>query len=447
MNKTTTIKNLPRLDSINGEIGWFEICKDKEQKIGTTLTHNLAVDFAIIGAGIAGVSTAYGLASKYPNATIALIESLKIGQGTSSRNAGFIIDLPHNLDGSEPNITHDRKIYELNCFAIDFVKNLVESYGIDCQWQKAGKYMCANEDKNIAGLDAFEKHLAPCGFEFKRLKGEDLAQRLGTNYYKEAVFTPDNILLNPSALMRGLVKHLPKNVAVYEESPVIKVEENNAKKTVKTPSGTVECKTLILTLDSHLEEFGYVKHKHAPIFTYASLSEPLSDNEVKQYLSNVKPYGLTSAHPAGTTVRFTPDNRIFVRNLLDFFPHLHCSYNDLQRAYRSTRASFEARFPNLAHKKFQYTWGGMLCMTLNRQSIFGEVAKNVYVIGGSNGVGMAKGVYLGHYLVDLIAGEKSENLDFILQTNQASYMPPEPLRSIGAKLRLWWEQKNAAGDI
>lgn len=103
------IKRLPRLDSIDGKIGWFEICKDKEQKIGTTLIHDEQVDFAIIGAGIAGVSTAYALASKYPNATIALIEALKIGQGTSSRNAGFMIDLPHNLDGSKPNITHDKK--------------------------------------------------------------------------------------------------------------------------------------------------------------------------------------------------------------------------------------------------------------------------------------------------------------------------------------------------
>lgn len=443
----SNIKRLPKLDSIEGKIGWFEICGDKAMPIGTQLSENQVVDFAIVGAGIAGVSTAYALADKYPSAKIALIEALKIGQGTSSRNAGFIIDLPHNLDGNEPNIAHDRKIYELNCFAIDFVKQIVQKHNIDCAWQKAGKYMCAHESKNIAGLRAFEKHLAPCGFEFTRLKGAELAKRLGTDYYKEAVFTPDNILMNPSALMRGLVKNLPKSVSVFEDSPVIEVAEQNSDKILKTPLANLKCQTLILALDSHLEEFGFVKHRHAPIFTYASLSEPLSDEEVAKYFAGIKPYGLTSAHPAGTTVRFTPDKRIFVRNLLDFFPALTCSDNDLQRAYSSTRASFEARFPHLKHKKFEYTWGGMLCMTLNRQSIFGEVAKNVYAIGGSNGVGMAKGVYLGYYLADLIAGEKSQNLDFIIANNKASYMPSEPLRSIGAKLRLWWEQKNAAGDI
>lgn len=434
------IKHLPQLD---GQIAWFELCKDKDLNLGTKLEKDLEVDFAIVGAGIAGVSVAYALASKYPNSKIALIEALKIGQGVSSRNAGFVLDLPHNVDESEPNVRQDTKIYELNCSAIKFLQELVEKHNIDCQWQKAGKYMCAYEDSNIAGLDAFEKHLAPCGFEFRRIKAKELEQKLGTSYYKEAVFTPNNILMNPSALMRGLVKNLPKNVSVFEESPIIELNG----RILKTKDATVKCQTLILTLDSFLEESKLVKNKFAPLFTYASLTEPLSDEEVSRYFANVKPYGLTSAHPAGTTVRFTPDKRIFVRNLLDFRSNLSCSQNDLQRAFNSTRASFEARFPQLKHKKFEFTWGGTLCMSLNAQASFGKISEGIYAIGGSNGVGMAKGVYMGRYLVDLIAKEGSENLDFILENTQPSYMPSDPIRSIGARIRLWWEQKNAAGDI
>ena len=86
-------------------------------------------------------------------------------------------------------------------------------------------------------------------------------------------------------------------------------------------------------------------------------------------------------------------------------------------------------------------------MSLNAQASFGKISEGIYAIGGSNGVGMAKGVYMGRYLVDLIAKEGSENLDFILENTQPSYMPSDPIRSIGARIRLWWEQKNAAGDI
>ena len=86
-------------------------------------------------------------------------------------------------------------------------------------------------------------------------------------------------------------------------------------------------------------------------------------------------------------------------------------------------------------------------MSLNHQSVFGKFLDGVYGIGASNGVGMAKGVYLGHYLADLIVGKKSQNLDFIIKNNKASFVPPEPLRSVGAKIRILYEQKNAAGDI
>lgn len=438
-----TIKRFPKID---GDLGWLELCSNKDKALGRRLKGDIESDICIVGGGVSGFASAFSLARHFPDTKIVLIEALKIGAGTSSRNAGFIIDLPHNLDGAEANKEYDIKIYELNCFAINFLEQIVQENHIHCDWQKAGKYMGAHEDSNIKGLDNFEKHLVPCGFKFERLKGRDLEAKLGTSYYKEAVFTSGNILMNPAALMRGLIEALPKNVEVFEQSPVIECEYDDLK-TLKTRGGSIKCKILVLALDSYLEEFGLVKNKQVPIFTYASLSETLSQEEYQKYFANITPYGLTAAHPAGTTIRFTPDRRIFVRNVLDFLPNLACSEHDLRRAYEQHRLSFEARFPHLQHKKFEFTWGGMLCMTLNHQSIFGEVGQNTFVIGGSNGVGMAKGVYLGYYLADLIAGKNSANLDFILKHNRASFMPPEPLRSIGARLRLWYEQKNAAGDI
>ncbi|PAF44017.1 FAD-binding oxidoreductase [Helicobacter sp. 11S02596-1] len=440
---TYRIKNFPQID---GDLGWFELASNRFEPVGKRLKESIKADMVVVGGGFAGVATANRLAQNHPDLKIVLIEALKIGEGTSGRNAGFVIDLPHNLDGAPANVAVDSKIYELNCFAINHLKEAVERGKIECFWQKAGKYMAAHEDTNIKGLDAFEAHLKPCGFEFLRIKGRELEKKLGTSYYQEAVYTPDNILMNPASLIRGYARTLPQNVAIYEESPIISVSYGNPH-ILQSLGGAVESPVVVLALDSHLEEFGLIKHKQAPIFTYASLSEVLSDEEYKKHFDGVPPYGLTSAHPAGTTLRLTPDRRIFVRNKLDFFPSLQSHHEDLQRAWEWHRQSFEARFPTLKHKRFEFTWGGMLCMTLNHEAVFGEVMKNVYVIGGSNGVGVAKGVYLGYYIAELISGKHSENLDFILKHNRASFMPPEPLRSVGARIRLWYEQKNAAKDI
>lgn len=437
------IKNFPKID---GDLGWFETANNRFEELGKRLKEDIKADIVVVGAGFAGVSATARLAQNHPDLKIVLLEALKIGEGTSGRNAGFVIDLPHNLDGAKANVEVDSKIYELNCFAIDRLEKVVRSNNIDCVWQKTGKYMAAHESSNIKGLDVFEEHLKPCGFLFERLKGQELRDKLGTSYYQEAVYTPDNILMNPAALIRGYVKALPSNVQIFDQSPVISVKYASIHH-LQTQGGSVQTPIVVLALDSHLEEFGVISCKQAPIFTYGSLTEVLSAQEWESHFAHIQPYGLTSAHPAGTTVRLTPDRRIFIRNVLDFFPNLQSNNNDLQRAWRQHRKSFEARFPTLKHKNFEFTWGGMLCMTLNHEAVFGKVKEGVYVIGGSNGVGVAKGVYLGFYIAELIAEKNSDNLDFILKHNRANFMPPDPLRSIGAKVRLWYEQKNASKDI
>jgi glycine/D-amino acid oxidase-like deaminating enzyme len=52
------------------------------------------VDFAVIGGGFAGLTTAIHLRAQHPNASIALFEAERVGFGASGRNAGFLSPLP-----------------------------------------------------------------------------------------------------------------------------------------------------------------------------------------------------------------------------------------------------------------------------------------------------------------------------------------------------------------
>jgi glycine/D-amino acid oxidase-like deaminating enzyme len=40
----------------------------------------------------------------------------------------------------------------------------------------------------------------------------------------------------------------------------------------------------------------------------------------------------------------------------------------------------------------------MICITRNQQPFFGKLSKNIYAFAGMNGVGVAKGTYLGFYM-------------------------------------------------
>lgn len=85
-------------------------------------------------------------------------------------------------------------------------------------------------------------------------------------------------------------------------------------------------------------------------------------------------------------------------------------------------------------------------MTMNHEPVFNECHSDVFAIAAMNGVGIAKGTYLGYYMAEMIAGNKSDYLDFILNSSNPSWVPPDPIKSVGARMRLSLEQHLAKGE-
>lgn len=438
-----SIRVTPHVDGIPG---WFATAPEYKATIGTFFHDKAAFDFIIIGAGFTGLSLAHRLAERQPKVKIAVIDALNVGEGTSGRNAGFIIDIPHNVDGSKGNPEHDRTLFALNNFAIKRLRDFKDRYAISCNWQDSGKYMAAHENANLEQLDHFASQLEDDGFDYEDLRTEQLAKRLGTSYYQRAIYTSGGVLVNPAALVRGIAKALPKSVTLYEKTPITGIEYGTTH-AITTPRGMLTANFIIEAGNIFNSTFGFVKHRLAPVYTYASLTKPLDDDDIKKYFSEVKPWGLTSAHPAGTTVRYTCDRRIFIRNMLRFAPTLTTTKSDLNEAATLHRQSFEKRFPNLAHLPFEFTWGGMISVTLNQHCVFHKPADNILILNGCNGVGLAKGTWLGYYAGDFLCGDDNEKIRFIRANSHPSFIVPDPIRSIVAHYRLKKEQYRAGGDL
>ena len=86
------MKSIKRLPQVDGELGWYLTASNVDRKIGKALKGEQTADIAIIGAGFTGLAAAERLQELYPDKKIAVVEALDVGQGTSGRNAGFIID-------------------------------------------------------------------------------------------------------------------------------------------------------------------------------------------------------------------------------------------------------------------------------------------------------------------------------------------------------------------
>jgi len=431
------MKNTINLPKDDAGCGWYAALP--EQPACTRLQCEQRADFAVIGAGFAGLAAARRLAEQLPQARILLVDAQRVGYGASGRNSGFVIDLPHKFALEHPDPAHKQRLLGLNRAAIAQLQGLTEQHQIDCQWSHAGKYQGAVGGRGLAYLDHFERLLSDLGEPYQWVEREQLAQVVGSEHYSRAIYTPGCYLMQPAALVTGLARALPANVELLEESPIQRLERDGRVGWIlHGDHGRILTGKLLLGTSIFTQEFGYLKNRLLPVMTFASWTRPLTDAELARYGGRLD-WGLTPADHAGTTVRMTQDRRLIIRNTYKHVPKYGASTNDAmrQRVREQHRTAFLTRFPQLADVPITHTWGGVYAISRNFTNFFGEVEPGVYASACDNGVGAAWGTISGTLLADLaLAADSARLRDIQAVTGMPSLNPPEPFLGIGVRSRI-----------
>lgn len=435
------IDRLPRDDD---GCGWYNILPAPPP--ATPLEGAQRAKWAVLGAGFTGLGAARRLAAAMPDEEIWLIEAQRVGYGASGRNSGFIIDLPHNVGPADHagDTRANHKEMRLNRFAIDTLGGLVREHGIECQWSERGKLHAGLEPKGLSDLAAYKQGLDRIGEEYTELDAADLKRILGTDFYKEGVHTPGNVLIQPSALARGLGQNLPANVRLCEDSPVRAVEYGGTVR-LECAGGSLEVDNLLLATNAFTTEFGFLKNRILPIATYGSLTRPLTEDEVVT-LGGEGDWGVIPADHLGTTMRYTQDRRLLIRNMFTYVPSMAASDAGMGWIKAKHVESFEARFPMLPDVTFEHSWGGTCCLSRNNAQFFGALRPNVWAAVCQNAVGVARGTYSGMMMADLAMGNDSEMLSDLMGMPRPCWNPPEPFLGIGVRTNIAWQQWRAGAE-
>ncbi|MFT8674724.1 MAG: FAD-binding oxidoreductase [Acetobacter sp.] len=437
----TIIQKLPADDTT---CGWFHLSPPRTPN--APHMGERRVPWAIVGAGFTGLALARQLATHFPQDEIVLLDAQEVGYGASGRNAGFAIDLPHDIaaDNYIGDIATARMVLKLNLLGQTALRDLVAQFNIDCHLRASGKYQAAVEDRGVAVLDAYRQGLDTLEQPYTMLEADTLRDHIGTSFYRKALFTPGTMLVQPAALVKGLADSLPPNVTLYENTPISTVEYG-AQTVLGHAGGRIVTDKLLLTNNAFGMQFGFLRGRMLPVFTYGSLTRPLNTDE-QERLGGRDFWGLIPADPAGTTLRRTHDNRILVRNSFSYNPDGRSHPHYLKRFAQRHRTSFSRRFPMLPDVTFDYTWGGSLAIARNHQSRFGKLASNVYGALCCNGLGVTRGTAMGMLLADLLAGKDSDLVDFLAAFPGPNRNPPSPILDIGVRLNLAWAQFRAGRE-
>src|SRR5437588_321468 len=117
------------------------------------LSENLSTDVCVIGAGIAGVTTAYLLARE--DRRVVLVDDGPVGSGMTGRTTAHLVNaLDDRYSELEKMLGEEfsRLCAESHTFAIDRIEAIVAEEKIDCDFERLDGYLFLPPDGSIKDL-------------------------------------------------------------------------------------------------------------------------------------------------------------------------------------------------------------------------------------------------------------------------------------------------------
>jgi glycine/D-amino acid oxidase-like deaminating enzyme len=413
----------------NDAHGWAELLSTRQAT--PPFQGEQRTRWAVIGAGFTGLACARRLAELHPNDSIILLEARAVAQAASGRNSGYAVAITHFAGPfDEQQRENYRRVNRINTTGLDILRDQVEANDIDCEWHEQGIYHTAADDRSTQELANFTDYLQRMEIPHTPLDQEVLSEKLGTSWYQQGVHVQVGALVQPAALLYGLVNTLPANVQLYENSPVLEIKKGQGHK-LCTAHGTIEADNVMIATNFEAARLGQIERYVVGSTLSGSFTRQLSADEIAS-LGTLPQWGVLSLHSGGATVRLTQDGRICIRNTAEYHAGRLLSDSLLAQRQQIHRQGFENRFPQLRHVPFEYAWSGVEGISQNGTNFFQNPAPGLYLAGGYNGSGVSRGTAFGHALAEYASGGQSQLIDDCLACPAARWLPPSPLLDIGA---------------
>ncbi len=408
------------------------------------------VDVAVVGGGFCGVSTAYYLRRADPSLRVAVLEEKVVGYGASGRNAGFamtLMGLTLDVTSWRFGKAKAKQAYEFGRRAVDHIGQMVDSHGIDCDYEKPGLLTVATNRAQVKRLQ-HEIKLAE-GLGVEGLQWLDAAATRGevdSPRYLGARWEDQCALINPAKFVRGMKRVAQEEgVRFYERTPV---NEFRSGKTIQleTPAGRVKARKAVFATNAFSSRFPRLSGKQFPVFTYIVLTEPLSEAQLGA-IGWRKRQGIEDARNLIHYYRLTADNRLlFGGSDARYYFGGQLDRDRSPEAFRRLERDLKRTFPSLKDARIEYRWGGPVSVPLDFFPAIGYLGKDKRVAYslGCVGHGVALMNMAGQIMRDLVLERESELTELFFVNRRLIPLPPEPLRfALGETLRYVFKAQDA----
>jgi gamma-glutamylputrescine oxidase len=356
----------------------------------------------VIGGGLAGLSTALGLAERGV-ADVVVLEAQQVGFGASGRNGGFVfggysLDCADLLKALGP--SHARELYTLTTDAVDLMRQRIARYRIDCDATDAGVIL-ANWFDEPARLDTQRRLMRESfGVEWEPVPAAQLASQLKTRRYHGGLFERNAFHFHPLKYVLGVAEAATRaGVTIHEHAPVVRLQRDGAGFVVHTRQGALDARHVVMAGGGYARNvYARVERAVLPIATYVMATEPLGARLEEAIATRAAVYDTRFAFDY---YRPLPDTRILWGGRISVRDRAP------ETIARLLRRDLLKVYPQLHDVRIDYAWGGLMSYARHKMPQIGRSADGVWYAIGFGGHGMAPTTVSGELLAAAIAGERA----------------------------------------
>jgi gamma-glutamylputrescine oxidase len=369
-----------------------------------SLEGSVTCDVCVVGAGIAGCSTALHLAQA--GLSVVLLEQHRVSWGASGRSGGqALFGVASGQAKLERLLGVDdaRAVWDVSVEALTLMRDLIRRYSIDCDWVDGYLYTAVKE-RHVRELheEVTELHQRYQYPSVRYVAREELRELLATERYLGALYDSNSGHLHPLNYTQGLAAAAEAlGVRLFEGTRATAFScEGSGRVRVQTPRGEVQARFLVLCGNVYLGATApQLAAKIMAVATYIVATEPLGATRAGKLIANNA--AVSDMNWVLDYFRRSADHRLLFGGRVN--------YSGLKSfdAPAATRARMLRVFPQLEDVRIDHAWGGHVDITLNRAPHFGRLAPQVYFLQGFSGHGIALAGIAGKLAAEAVTGTAS----------------------------------------
>jgi glycine/D-amino acid oxidase-like deaminating enzyme/nitrite reductase/ring-hydroxylating ferredoxin subunit len=359
------------------------------------LTRDLRADVCIVGAGIAGLSTAYMLGKK--GYRVVVIDDGPIGSGMTGRTTAHLssaiddryyeLERVHGEGGA-------RLAAQSHAAAIDAIEAIASHERIDCDFARVDGYLFIPRDGDPDELVLEYGAALRAGIE--GLEWVDRAPLEAWDTGRCLRF-PRQGQFHPLKYLSGLAHAIVRDGGEIYCGVHAQQVAGGAAPTVHTRGGhRIDCRDVVVATNVPISDRLAIHTKQAPYTTYViGLRVPRGSVHTALYWDTLDAYHyVRTMQPGGDLLIVGGED------------HKSGQADDAERRWSNLELWARERFPDAHDVVFR--WSGQVMETMDYLAFIGRDPgeQHVYIATGDSGHGMTHGTLAGIILTDLIHGSE-----------------------------------------